>query len=220
MNQQLFASQTPLSTMRNGKLVAPQLYLSSAGAGWEGLVAQAYHEPIELDGWIAPATPDISLILFRGGAMQLAQRHANGPWRALDIGQGDLILRAPGRASYEVRWKSHSSTPAQTLHLHLSHQLVARAAEQLAGHDPTRVAPLARVGFRDPVLAQIGLALWRELEQPDPAGKLYAQTAAQMLAVHLLRHYPAGQVVIKEPALIFHQLARARGRIAWLGDRP
>jgi hypothetical protein len=30
---------------------------------------------------------------------------------------------------------------------------------------------------------QIGLALWRELEQPTAAGKLYAQTAAQMLLI-------------------------------------
>ena len=31
------------------------------------------------------------------------------------------------------------------------------------------------------------LALWRELEQQAPSGKLYAQTAAQMIAVHRLR---------------------------------
>lgn len=55
--------------------------------------------------------------------MRLAQRHPHGSWRALDIGQGDLILRAPTGTAHEVRWKSHSSTPAQTLHLHLSHAL-------------------------------------------------------------------------------------------------
>ncbi len=45
---------------------------------------------------------------------------------------------------------------------------------------------------------QIGLALWRELEQPTAAGKLYAQTAAQMLAVHLLRYYTDAPIEIKE----------------------
>ena len=210
MTEQLVASQAQSGSVRNGKLAAPLLYLSSVEAGWEGLVAQAYHEPIELESWISPATPDISLILFSGGAMRLAQRHPNGPWRALDIYQGDLILRSPARTSYEVRWKSHSASPAHTLHLHLSYDLVARAAEQMAGYDPTRVALVARTGFQDPVLTQIGLALWRELEQGDPSGKLYAQTAAQMLAVHLLRHYTAGRVAIKEPsrALTQQQLRR------------
>jgi AraC family transcriptional regulator len=109
-----------------------------------------------------------------------------------------------------VRWKSHSATPAQTLHLHLSHDLVARAAEQLAGYDPTRVALVARAGFQDALLTQIGLALWHELEQRAPTGKLYAQTAAQLLAVHLLRHYTATAVTIKEPvqALTQQQLRR------------
>ena len=38
-------------------------------------------------------------------------------------------------------------------------------------------------------MRQIGLAIWQELEQDTPGGKLYMQTAAQMLAVHLLRYY-------------------------------
>jgi AraC family transcriptional regulator len=200
MTEQLVPAQAQSTSVRSGKLAAPLLYLSSAEAGWEGLSAQAYHEPIELESWISPATPDISLIYFTGGAMRLAQRHPHGPWRTLDIREGDLILRAPAHTSYEVSWKSHSSTPAQTLHLHLSHALVAGAAEQIAGYDPTRVALVARAGFQDPLLTQIGLALWHELEQRAPTGKLYAQTAAQLLAVHLLRHYTTAKIAIREQA--------------------
>jgi AraC family transcriptional regulator len=59
-------------------------------------------------------------------------------------------------------------------------------------------------------LAQIGLALWRELEQPTTTGKLYAQTAAQMLAVHLLRYYTTPVHQIKDPAqgLTQHQISQ------------
>lgn len=59
---------------------------------------------------------------------------------------------------------------------------------------------LSESGFPDPVLTQIGLALWRELEQPSAAGKLYAQSAAQMLAVHLLRHYLSVGRAFKDPS--------------------
>jgi AraC family transcriptional regulator len=38
------------------------------------------------------------------------------------------------------------------------------------------------------------------LEERTFAGKLYAQTAAQMLAVHLLRHYSSTVGIIKEPS--------------------
>ncbi len=199
MTELLTVSQQRAQRALQSELTSPLLFLSSEGAGWEGLMAQAFHEPMELEGWMTPAMPDISLVLFIGGAMRLESRHANGPWEALYLRQGDLILRPGAGQSYEVRWKAISSVPTQTLHLRLSNDLLARTAEELADRDPTRLALVERSGFQDSLLTQIGLALWRELEQPTAAGKLYAQTAAQMLAVHLLRYYTSGGV-IKEPS--------------------
>lgn len=57
-------------------LAAPLLALSSAEAGWEGLVAQAFHEPRQMEGWTLPASPDLSLALFPGGAL-----HVDREWR-------------------------------------------------------------------------------------------------------------------------------------------
>jgi len=199
MTEQLTVSQGTSMRAPKNKLATPLLYLSSAEAGWEGLVAQAFHEPGELEGWIATAMPDISLILFTGGAMRMERRYANGPWKAQDLRQGDLILRPGGGMPYELRWKGLSCEPTQTLHLHLSKDLVSRTAEEVAGYDSTRLSLIAHSGFQDPLLTQIGIALWRELEQSSPAGKLYAQTAAQMLAIHLLRHYTSVGGAIKEP---------------------
>jgi AraC family transcriptional regulator len=181
-----------------GTLTTPLLYLSSEEAGWEDLVVQAFHEPMELEGWMRPATSDITLILFTGGAMHLEQRHPRGPWKALCLHQGDLILRSG--TPYEVRWKSLSSLPTQTLHVRLSKSLLARTAQEVADYDPASLPVEEHAGFQDPLLMQIGLALWRELEQPAPAGKLYAQTTAQLLAMHLVRSYTPGGSVIKEPS--------------------
>src|SRR6266568_3936075 len=108
MTEQLTASQAVSTSTGNDTPATPLLYLSSVDAGWEGLVAQAFHEPIELEGWMTPAMSDISLIMFTGGAMRLAQRHPNGPWKELDIRPGDLILRSGAGMSYEVRWKGLS----------------------------------------------------------------------------------------------------------------
>jgi AraC family transcriptional regulator len=194
-------------------LAAPLLYLSSAEAGWEGLVAQAFYEPKELEGWISPAMPDISLVLFAGGAMHIERRQAGGPWRGADLHHGEMILNAGGGPSYEVRWKSLTSAPTQTLHLHLSTSMFARTAQEIAGVEPARLKLVGRSGLRDPLLTQIGLELWRELEQPGPGGELYVQTAAQMLAVHLLRQYTAvGDALgaaVKDPAQgLTHQQTR------------
>jgi len=69
----------------------------------------------------------------------------------------------------------------------------------VAGYDPAHLSVEEHSGLQDPLLTQIGLALWRELEQRAPAGKLYAQTAAQMLAIHLLRYYTSVGGAIEEP---------------------
>ena len=125
-------------------------------------------------------------------------RRANEPWKGLYVRQGDLILRSGAGTSHEVRWRCLSSVPTQTLHLYLSKSLLSRTAEEVDGSSPN-LSLIERSGFQDPLLTQIGFALWRELEQPAPAGKLYAQTAAQMLAIHLLRYYTSVERTIKEP---------------------
>lgn len=177
----------------------PLLFRSSEAIGWEGLVVRAYHEPMEMESWIPPTVSALSLVLFTCGTMHMEQRRINGPWKERHIREGDLVLRPSGRAPYELRWTGVSPGPLQTLHLYLSEEMVSRTAGEVIGRGPARLALVERVGFRDPLLTQIGLALGRELEQRNPAGRLYAETAAQMLAVHLLHHYAFSTGDVEEP---------------------
>ena len=210
MTEQFAISQSASIKAHEGASAIPVLFRSSEESNWEGLVVRAFHEPGELEGWIDPAVPDTSLVLVTQGAMYMEQRLLNGPWRGQHIRQGDLFLKPGGGGPYELRWRSLSPEPLQTLHLHLNTHLLARTAEEVADRDPARLALIGRSGFQDPLLTQIGLALWRELEQDTPAGKLYAQTAAQMLAVHLLRHYTstAGEIEEVSQGLTRHQVKR------------
>lgn len=173
------------------ELDEPQLYLSSARAGWEGLAAQAFHEPRKMEGWSISPSGDIMLMLYAGGAIHAERRWAQAAWKGEDIHPGDLVLNWGEGPAYEIRWWSLSNVPTRTLDLHLSRQLMNRVAEEVVGVDLASLELVRRTGIQDPLLAQIALALWQELEQPAPAGKLYAQTAAQLLAVHLIRHYTA-----------------------------
>jgi AraC family transcriptional regulator len=138
---------------------------------------------------MVPASPNLTLVLFAGGALHVEWRQLHGPWEGKDIQPGEMILSWGMGPSYQFRWRSLSAIPTKTLRLHMSHELVAHVAEQVVDTDLAGLHLVPRVGFRDPLLTQIALGLWRELEVPTPGGKLYAHNAAQLLAVHLVRQY-------------------------------
>jgi AraC family transcriptional regulator len=166
----------------------PKLLVSSEEANWEEIALYAYHEPKKLEGWVAPGTLDSTLTLIARGSLHLEVKPINGAWKAQYLHQGDFLLKPGALQSNELRWQSFSSEPLHMLYISLSHTFLARTAEEMTNGNCAHLALVERAGFQDPLLTQIGLALWRQLEQPHPA-RLYAQTAAQMLAVHLLQHY-------------------------------
>lgn len=182
-------AQASSTSKHHNELATPLLALSSAQAGWEGLSVEVFHEPRVVESWSVPTDPDIILGLYTGGPIHVERRQAQGSWKGGDLHQGDLLLNWGGGPSYEARWWSLSPVQTQVLNLRVSWELVARVAEEVAGTDLASLELVGHVGFRDPLLSQMALALWRELEQPAPAGKLYAQSAAQVLAVHLVRQY-------------------------------
>src|SRR5690348_16582554 len=171
-------------------LTLPTPFLTSEGKGWVGLEVMALHEPLELEGYIAPGIDEISLVLFTCGAMEIGSRIVRGgPWREGKLRQGDMILTPSDSPTRELRWKSISSGPIQSIRLLLSKGLLVQIAKEISERDPSQLVLVERSGFQDPLLTQIAFSLERELRSDTPAGKLYAETAAQMLAVHLLRHY-------------------------------
>jgi AraC family transcriptional regulator len=77
--------------------------------------------------------------------------------------------------------------PAEHLAIYLEPSLVMRAAAEsrgLAGR-----ALREKCALSDPVVSHIGMALLAELDAEGLSGRLYAESLASALAVHLLRHY-------------------------------
>jgi AraC family transcriptional regulator len=167
---------------------SPLLLHSSEESAWDGLVVRVYDEPKEIEQLAMPLVSTLTLGLLISGTMYKEQREFNGPWKGQYMRQGDLFLRPAGRAPYELRWQAISSQPVQTLLLQLHTDLVSHTIQELAGAASTRQVTLAEnIGFQDPLLMQICLALWHDLKQQAPAETLYLQSIAQLVAVHLLR---------------------------------
>ncbi|GHO61166.1 AraC family transcriptional regulator [Ktedonobacter sp. SOSP1-52] len=183
--------------------------LSSWERGWDGVMVREYdHMPDQVEWVRIPTVPDIHLALVQQGAVYIESRDEHAPVEALHVQKGDLFLTPGGGVPYELHWHSLSSEPLQSLHVHLSADLFVRAAEQVTDADPTRLELSVLSGFQDPLLAQMALALQQELEQPTSYGRLYADTAAQMLAVHLLKHYLTTTLRVRQtpPGLTSRQM--------------
>jgi AraC family transcriptional regulator len=179
-------------------------YLSSAELGWDGLQAQAFHELAEVEECIAPGKTDISLSLLTGGGQrwEMREMHTQAAWEGVLLRPGDLVLGAGTNVPWVLRWRNTSSAPTYSFNLRLSRNLLVRMVEELVGGDGMRLMLVDQGGFQDPFLMQVVLSLWRELREGAPSGKLFAECAAQMIMLHLLRFYArSGKVAatIQEP---------------------
>ena len=174
-------------------LSEPLCFLSSEEVGWQDVLVNVYHEPLELSGWVGPVVPEVTLVLMARGSMLLEYKTGDGRWKGRTYHPGHLFLRPAGSATSEIRWHSISDEPMQTVHVHINNDQFH--SNSLTEH--TEV--IGRSGFRDPLLAQVMLALWQELEHPSQTGQLYSESATQLLAAHLMRHYTAPAVLRNGP---------------------
>lgn len=78
---------------------------------------------------------------------------------------------------------------SEHLALLLDPALVARAAAELRA--PTRVEVVETSAPNDPVINSIALSLDTEMETAADGGRLHAESLANILALHLVRHYTA-----------------------------
>src|SRR5262249_53804306 len=103
----------------------------------------------------------------------------DGGWRRGDI----LILRA-GQPS---QWQMAGAV--DNLHIDVDPGFLQRVALEVGAMNPDRGELRNVFRGRDPEMVAIGHTLLRELTTSNLGGRLYAESVAQQLAVHLLRTY-------------------------------
>jgi AraC family transcriptional regulator len=109
---------------------------------------------------------------------------AAGGFRATAHGKGGVCVLPSGQP-FAARLGGGET---ECLAIYLDPALVARAASD-AGRAARGFEVVARSSPRDPVVSQVGMALLAEMEGDAPGGRLYAESLANVLAVHLLRNY-------------------------------
>ena len=89
----------------------------------------------------------------------------------------------PSGLKHQAALEGHS----EHLALYVEPRLITRAASE--ADLPVSVEIVERYTRRDNVIGSVGMALLGELESEGLSGRLYAESLANVLAVHLLRHY-------------------------------
>ena len=89
----------------------------------------------------------------------------------------------PSGLKHQAALEGHS----EHLALYVDPRLITRPASE--ADLPGSVEIVERYTRRDNVIGSVGMALLGELESEGLSGRLYAESLANVLAVHLLRHY-------------------------------
>jgi AraC family transcriptional regulator len=158
--------------------------LSSQNQGWENVVVEQFQHP---PGEASSNYGDEHAI-----CMSLAPR----PVRLLQIkggkthtglyAKGDISI-TPEKTPFFVRWDGDD----QYLQIRIASRFIQRVARESLAMNPDRLELRSEFRIRDPQIEAIGMMLLADLQQENLGGKLYIDSLANVLAVHLLRQYAA-----------------------------
>lgn len=181
---------TEVSSLEMEKYLATPSLRTSAGSDWEHLIVRARLEPAGCHYLRIPATPDPWLVFTAGGGPRKTEVRRRNGWNGAFSGRGNLALTSPGKST-EIRWDRGDGTGIETIHVCISAALFHRFAAENFECDPTRVEIIDGFAQHDPLIASIVTSLGDQLRSPERAGKLFVDSAAQMLVAELLRKYCA-----------------------------
>lgn len=152
-------------------------------AGWSSLLVQSYEVSSTVEYFENAASPDQVIVLMTKGVCEI-ESFSGGAWKK-DVyrpGVGGLTV---ARKVDRLRWRAESAEPHGVLHIHVPQFFFAAAGDEYRRAGTAfRGGALDALAFIDPTVFQTGIALNRAVSTGAP--NLYAESAAQFLAVHLL----------------------------------
>jgi AraC family transcriptional regulator len=164
--------------------------LSSKGANWQGIRAghcvQPAHETPEFFFGehiihISAAQPNIVEFQTKHGQFQEVLLHGH-------------IGIYPAHQAQKMRWQGD----IESIHLYLDPVFMQQAIAESTKGQPIEVMP--RLKTNDPLIRSLGIALISELRFNKEGSRLYAETVAALLSIHLLQHYTVWKQAVKHYA--------------------
>lgn len=174
----------------------------SWSTGWRSLlVRRLTFQPVADDVTVPPVAAQLIALVTGAGAT--VESRAGGRWRRARSSPGTLSFTAPGRSS-ELRWRSQGSS-LTAVHLWIPETVLRTVADREWDGRRRRALP-DDLAASDPMLP--GLVSSIAAASEAGASELYADSAATVLAVHLLiAHGVTGRS--ERPATEYTRVVRA-----------
>jgi len=163
--------------------------ISSNAKGWDNIGVGYYSLP-------ANETPEISFL-----QNVIAVHVDKYPVQGERLLEGRVVKETytngkiaiyPANVIQKMNWDKE----IEFVNLSLEPKLLAKCADESV--DSNNIEILPQFAIEDPVIYSLGLALKKEIESDNNHSLLYAESAATMLAVHILRHYAVQKPIIKD----------------------
>lgn len=184
----------PGTTVEFEKYVPGEVILNSQSANWSSLEITEFSFPDFLGDGPAPGLPSHGLALLTEGAINGECSVNRGPWKRRHAEYPEFYMDF-WPEGYEPNWRWWPvSEPGQSIKLatlYLKQGFLEKLAAEVIDVEPGRIELPNQLSVKDPFVSQLILAVRDELKRGNPCGPVYAETAAQMLALHLLSKHCA-----------------------------
>jgi AraC family transcriptional regulator len=160
--------------------------LSSQNQGWEHIrVEQFQHPPGE--GQFHYSDEHAICLSLASRPVRFMQIKGGRTHTSL-YGKGDISI-TPAKVPFFARWDSED----HYLQIRIASRFIQTVAKEALAMNPDRLELLPEFRTRDSQIEAIGMMLLAELQQENLGGRLYIESLANILAVHLLRQYSAAK---------------------------
>lgn len=164
------------------------------GPAWRDVQLSVMALPAKAEAFSMPSVNEPFIAWTISGEADFQERENDGPWLTSRIKKDSLFITGAG-APYDVRWKTVTAEPLQSVVVLLSVPLFEQALADVFGAN----APHAKLrdvsAIEDLALTALLAELRAEAARPL-ASPLFVRGIAQAIAVHLARNY----VVLGEKA--------------------
>jgi AraC family transcriptional regulator len=158
--------------------------LSSRNQGWENILVEQFQHSAG-EGRTYYSDEHSICLSLAPRPVGLLQTQGDKTRTGL-YAKGDFCI-TPAQMPFFARWDSDD----RFLQIRIVSGFLQNVAGETLDQNPDRLELLPEFRIRDPQLEAIGMMLQAELKQENLGGRLYVESLANVLAVHLLRQYAA-----------------------------